>query len=106
MKKLAYIILVIAVLVVISHFVKQGGLKQPETTNETTVVITENTTDTEAAPATTENTPAEDHDVVDTQENVEDIIIDEEAPEEDDAVDVEETNPDETLDEEETIVKE
>lgn len=106
MKKLAYIILVIAILVVISHFVKQGGFKQPETTNETTVVITENATDNETTPAIAENTPAEDHDVVDIQENVEDIIIDEEAPEEDDAVDVEETNPDETLDEEETIVKE
>ena len=106
MKKLAYIILVIAILVVISHFVKQRGFKQPETTNVTTVVITENATDNETTPAIAENTPAEDHDVVDIQENVEDIIIDEEAPEEDDAVDVEETNPDETLEDEETIVKE
>ncbi len=56
MKKLAYIILVIAILVVISHFVKQRGFKQPETTNETTVVITENATDNETTPAIAENT--------------------------------------------------
>lgn len=106
MKKLAYIILIIAILVAISHFVKQGGVKQPETSGETTVVITENAAGGENVSSANGNAPSEDHDVVDTQENVEDIIIDEETPEEDDSVEVEETNPDETIDEEETIVKE
>lgn len=99
MKKLAYIILVIAVLVVISHFVKQGGLTAPVV--ETTTVAEEIVP---AEPLNAENAvPAEDNDVVDVQE---DIIIDDSAPEEIEAVEVEETNPDETADEDETIIKE
>lgn len=121
MKKLAYIILVIAILVVISHFVKQGNIK-PAAENAAAIVVT--TEDAEAiADATAGNAPvsaeaaegaavetsaapAEDNDVVDVQENAEDIIIEEGAPEDDGAVDVEETNPEETIDEEETIIKE
>lgn len=99
MKKLAYIILVIAILVVISHFVKQGG----ENPAVETVTVTE-----EIAPVeeiSTENAvPAEDTDVVDVQEDI--IIDDNNAEEEIDAVEVEETNPAETADEDETIIQE
>lgn len=100
MKKLAYIILVIAILVVISHFVKQGNLGNPTVE---AVTVTE-----EIAPVEEINNenaaPAEDNDVVDVQE---DIIIDDNAPaEEVEAVEVEETNPSETADEDETIVQE
>ncbi len=121
MKKLAYIILVIAILVVISHFVKQGNIKPAAEDTVATVVTTEDAdaiADTtagnapvsaeaaEAAVIETTAAPAEDNDVVDVQENAEDIIIEEGAPEDDGAVDAEETNPEETIDEEETIVKE
>lgn len=120
MKKLAYIILVIAILVVISHFVKQGNIKPAAEDSVATVVTTEDAdaiadTTTGNAPVSAEaaeaavietTAPAEDNDVVDVQENAEDIIIEEGAPEDDGAVDVEETNPEETIDEEETIVKE
>lgn len=100
MKKLAYIILVIAILVVISHFVKQGNLGNPAVE---TVTVTE-----EIAPVEEINNenvaPAEDNDVVDVQE---DIIIDDAVPtEEVEAVEVEETNPSETADEDETIIQE
>lgn len=120
MKKLAYIILVVAILVVISHFVKQGNVNQPTIVEETAIIETEaatpsadevpNIEENAATPATENaapiNTPAEDNDVVDVQENVEDIIIEDKAPEDDGAVEVEETNPENTVDEEETIIKE
>lgn len=111
MKKLAYIILVIAVLLIISHFVKQNSVAQSPatTTTETTISVTEPTEATAAAeenaislPAMETSIPAEDTDVVDVQE---DIIIEDHAPEEYDAIDVEETNPEQTSDEDETIIE-
>lgn len=115
MKKLAYIILVIAILLVISHFVKQNtpARSVAETMVETIAVepaaeAVENETEV-SEPAVHEDSaendqaiPAEDTDVVDVQE---DIIIDDQAPEDDGAIDVEETNPEQTADEDETIIE-
>lgn len=104
MKKLAYIILVIAILVVISHFVKQGS-QQPAaeivTISEAVAPVdstapTENNADT-IAPV------AEDADVVDVQE---DIIVEDNNVEEIDAVEVEEIDPSATASEDETIINE
>ncbi len=115
MKKLAYIILVIAILLVISHFVKQNTPARP-----VAETVTETVTEEPAATATESNAeeavstarengienvpalPAEDTDVVDVQE---DIIIDDQVPEDDGAIDVEETNPEQTADEDETIIE-
>lgn len=118
MKKFAYIILIIAILVVISHFVKQNDTNNaPATVEEAAIVVDE--TNTANTPANSENTTpaentvpaalpegaaiAEDADVVDVQE---DIIIEDQAPEEDDALEVEETDPSQTAEEDETIIKE
>lgn len=113
MKKLAYIILVIAILVVISHFVKQGSMKPTaeQITPETSATLTEDSAPIsqameEISSSDATISPTEDNDVVDVQENIEDIIIEENVPEDDGAIDVEETNPEETIDEEETIIKE
>lgn len=101
MKKLAYIILVIAILLLIAHFVKndqtvaQEPVAQTETSSEASMSISQNEP----------STPSEDSDVVEVQETSEDIIIEEGAPEEDGAVDVEETS-EATMDEEETVLPE
>lgn len=121
MKKLAYIILIIAILVVISHFVKQSNTT-PSAVEDVVIVVDENNstdaqTDSEntvpAENAIQADAPAmvspeaaamaEDNDIVDVQE---DIIIEDQAPEEEDVVEVEESNPSETAGEDETIIKE
>lgn len=86
MKKAAYIILVLAILVAISYFVKQNNetlSPEPAIVEEEIVVTDENNV-----------------------EETQDIIIDDDNQEEIEAVEVEETNPDETSDEDETIVSE
>lgn len=101
MKKLAYIILVIAILLLIAHFVKndqtvaQEPSSQAETTSEVSMAVSSNE----------QSAPSEDSDVVEVQETSEDIIIEEGAPEDDDAMDVEETS-EATMDEEETVLPE
>lgn len=108
MKKLAYIILVIAILVLISHFVKQGNVTAPAATTEIPVVEVTETTAAVAEVAAPTTTPAEDNDVVDVQEVTEDVIVEDSAPTSanDGAVEVEEINPAQTANEDETVVKE
>ena len=109
MKKLAYIILVIAILLLIGHFVQneQTTAQEPAVTNETvnneTSPDTPAVAQTEAAAQT--SAPAEDSDVVEVHETSEDIIIEDEAPEDDGAIDVEETSA-ATMGEEETVLPE
>ena len=117
MKKLAYIILVIAILLLIGHFVKNDQstaqepvAQTPAVSEEATVALpsteANNAVQNENASAQPEqNAPAEGSDVVEVQETSEDIIIEEGAPEDDGAVDVEETS-DATMDEEETVLPE
>ncbi len=105
MKKLAYIILVIAILLIIAHFVKNEQTVAQEPVTDA-VVSTEDTSAASSTETQTEQTvPAEDSDVVNVQETTEDIIIEEGAPEDDGAVDVEETS-EATMDEEETVLPE
>ena len=121
MKKLAYIILVIAILLIISHFVKNGALAEPETANTTIVTEQINSTGNintpidgadivnvqeTSKPQDMNQTTAPEPETLDVQEEtVEDIIISDEEPEDHGAVDVEETS-EATMDEEETILPE
>lgn len=123
MKKLAYIILVIAILLIISHFVKNGALvaqempqqevkvseqisvsnevqKPSEGADVVEVQETVKTPETQAA-----DSASEIENIPNQEETVEDIIISDEEPEEHDAIDVEETSA-ETFDEEETVLPE
>lgn len=114
MKKLAYIILVIAILLLIAYFVKNEQSIAQEPENQAEVLIETNvaaTPSTEAPSTEAPSTeaplaaPSEDSDVVNVQETTEDIIIEEDTPEDDGAIDVEETS-EATTDEEETILPE
>ncbi len=121
MKKLAYIILVIAILLIVSHFVKNGALAEPETANTTTVTEQISTTENMDTPTDgadivnvqetskpqemNQNTTTEPETLGVQEETVEDIIISDEEPEDHGAVDVEETS-EATMDEEETILPE
>ena len=102
MKKLAYIILVIAILLIIGIFVKNDTSAN---SNDVTVAAEENIPSTQTEATSQPNTPNEDSDVVEVHERAEDIIIGEDAPEGEDAIDVEETS-EATMDEEETILPE
>ncbi len=115
MKKLAYIILVVAILLLIGNFVKteQNITHEPEAQAAVEKDMADITNGVSAAVSQAENAaaqpeqtvPAEDSDVVNVQETTEDIIIEEGAPEDDGAVDVEETS-EATMDEEETVLPE
>ncbi len=111
MKKLAYIILVIAILLIIGHFVKTGSETTPAEEQpaaaavETSAVAVETPASTAETPAAENAAMPEDSDVVEVQGTAEDIIIEDGAPEDDGAIDVVETS-DATTDEEETILPE